>query len=64
MPLDAVVLSALSSEMEDILTGARIDKITMPEKDLVILSVHGTQGNRKLLHHTSLHVPFQGGEVL
>lgn len=49
MPLDAVVLSALSSEMEDVLTGARIDKITMPEKDLVILFVHGTQGNRKLL---------------
>ena len=49
MPLDAVVLSALRSEMDDILTGARIDKITMPEKDMVILFIHGPQGNRKLL---------------
>jgi len=49
MPLDSVVLSALCSEMEDILPGARIDKITMPEKDMVILFVHGPAGNRKLL---------------
>lgn len=49
MPLDAVVLSALCSEMEEVLTGARIDKITMPEKDMVILFIHGPQGNRKLL---------------
>jgi len=49
MPLDSVVLSALRSEMEEILMGARIDKITMPEKDMVILFIHGPQGNRKLL---------------
>lgn len=49
MPLDAVVLSALCSEMEEILPGARIDKITMPEKDMVILFIHGPAGNKKLL---------------
>ena len=50
MPLDAVVLSALRDELTGPLTGARIDRISMPERDLLILSVHSRQeGNRRLL---------------
>lgn len=50
MPLDAVCLTALCRELTPQLTGARIDKINMPERDLVILSLHLREGgNRKLL---------------
>ena len=50
MPLDAVCLTALCRELGPQLTGARIDKINMPERDLVILSLHLREGgNRKLL---------------
>ncbi|MBQ3276013.1 MAG: NFACT family protein [Oscillospiraceae bacterium] len=50
MPLDAIVLTALRRELEKPLTGAKIDRIAMPEKDVVILSVHSREeGSRKLL---------------
>ena len=49
MPLDAAVLTALQNELAPALTGARIDKIAMPERDLVLLSVHTREGSRKLL---------------
>lgn len=50
MPLDAMVLSALREELAPPLLGARIDRISMPEKDMLVLSVHSrTEGNRKLL---------------
>ena len=50
MPLDAMVLSALRRELENPLVGAKIDRIAMPEKDAVVLSVHSREGgSRKLL---------------
>ena len=50
MPLDAMVLTALRRELEIPLTGAKIDRISMPEKDVLILSVHSRdEGSRKLL---------------
>ena len=50
MPLDAMVLTALRRELSPALTGAKIDRINMPEKDLLILSVHSREaGNRRLL---------------
>ena len=50
MPLDAVCLTALRKELTRELTGAKIDKINMPERDLVILTLHLREGgNRKLL---------------
>ena len=39
MPLDAIVLTALRRELTDTLTGAKVDRIGMPEKDLLILSL-------------------------
>lgn len=49
MPLDAIYLTALRRELEPTLVGAKIDRITMPERDLVILSLHSREGKRKLL---------------
>ena len=50
MPLDAMVLTALRYELEAPLTQARIDRISMPEKDVLVLSVHSRDGaNRRLL---------------
>ena len=49
MPLDAVVIHAIRDELEKELIGARIDKVQMPERDVLLLSVRGNMGNRKLL---------------
>lgn len=49
MSLDAVVIHAIKEELEQELIGARIDKVQMPERDVLLLSVRGSQGNRKLL---------------
>ncbi len=49
MPLDAVCLSALCQELQRELTGARIDKIQQPERDLLLFSLRCNGVNRKLL---------------
>jgi len=49
MPLDAITLSALASELSEKLEGAKIDKIQQPERDMVLLSLHGKEGKQKLL---------------
>lgn len=49
MPLDAVVIHAIREELQNELIGARIDKVQMPERDVLLLSVRGNDGNRKLL---------------
>ena len=49
MPLDAVVIHAIREELQKELIGARIDKVQMPERDVLLLSVRGNAGNRKLL---------------
>ena len=49
MPLDAICLTALTAELSPLLTGARIDKVQQPARDLLLLSVYTRQGNRRLL---------------
>ncbi|MBR6114379.1 MAG: NFACT family protein [Oscillospiraceae bacterium] len=50
MPLDAIVLTALRREMEPVLLGAKIDRISMPERDMLVLFLRSRQsGNVKLL---------------
>lgn len=50
MPLDAVTLTGLREELSLQLVGSKIDKINMPERDLVILSLHSRNaGKQKLL---------------
>ena len=48
MPLDSVTVSALAAELRAAVTGAKIDKVQQPERDTVILSLHGPGGNAKL----------------
>ncbi len=48
MPLDSVTVSALASELRGRITGAKIDKVQQPERDTLILSLHGPGGSAKL----------------
>ena len=49
MPLDAICLSALTSELSEKLSGAKIDKVNQPERDMVLLSMRGRGENLRLL---------------
>jgi len=49
MPLDAVALRALVNELKPRLEGGRIDKVQMPERDALLLSVRGQGENLRLL---------------
>ncbi len=49
MPLDAVCLNAVVNELDEILAGAKIDKIQQPEKDEIIISMRTRSGSRRLL---------------
>ncbi len=49
MPLDAICLSALVSELAPALEGGRIDKLQQPERDMLLLSVRAHGENLKLL---------------
>lgn len=49
MPLDAICLSALVSELKNAVVGSRIDKIHQPARDEVILSLRGSTGSMRLL---------------
>lgn len=49
MALDAILLSAIISELEPRLTGARIDKVQQPERDKIVLSVRAGSENMRIL---------------
>ncbi len=49
MPLDAVCITALASELGAALSGARIDKVQQPAKDALLLTVYTRSGSRRLL---------------
>ena len=49
MPLDAICLRALNGELAPKLAGMKIDKVQMPERDLIILSLRGGRENVRLL---------------
>ena len=49
MPLDAICISALSRELESRLSGAKIDKIQQPERDMLLISLRGRGENLRLL---------------
>ena len=50
MPLDAMVLTALRRELCGTVTGSKIDRISMPERDMLIFAVHSREnGSRKVL---------------
>jgi predicted ribosome quality control (RQC) complex YloA/Tae2 family protein len=50
MPLDALFLNSLCAQRSEEAAGARIDKIHMPSRDEIILSLRtAADGNRRLL---------------
>ena len=51
MPLDAVFLSGVTGELRARITGAKIDKVQQPERDMLLLSLRLVNGNGRLLIH-------------
>lgn len=49
MPMDGLTLGFAARELDELLKGGRIDKVTQPEKDTVILLIRAGSENRKLL---------------
>lgn len=49
MPMDGLTIGFAARELNALLEGGRIDKITQPEKDAVILLVRAGSENRRLL---------------
>ena len=57
MALDGVTLAYLVNELAPLLSGARIDKITQPEKEEIHLQLRLQQGSKRLLLSTSATSP-------
>ena len=67
MPMDGLTLGFATREMNAILPGGRIDRITQPEKDTIVLLVRAGAANHRLLlcaspnnarcHFTTLNFP-------
>lgn len=49
MPLDAIMITALTAELSDRICGARIDKVQQPAGDLIILTLRCAGNNLRLL---------------
>ncbi len=48
MPLDSVTLSAVAAELRVRIVGSKIDKVQQPERDTILLSLHGPAGSARL----------------
>ncbi|MCD7817788.1 MAG: NFACT family protein [Lachnospiraceae bacterium] len=57
MALDGIVLSNITAELSDKLTGARISKIAQPESDELLLTLKSTSGQYRLLLSASASLP-------
>jgi len=49
MPMDGLMVGLVTRELESVLTGGRIDRITQPERDTVILVIRAGNENHSLL---------------
>ncbi len=49
MALDALCLAAVAQELRQALLGGKVDRVTQPDRALVVLTLHTPQGNEKLL---------------
>ncbi len=57
MPGDALTISYISKELNDILSGGKITKINQPEKDEIVLTVYTRIGTKKLAVSANANVP-------
>lgn len=49
MPMDALCLSAVLKEVEQVVVGGRIDKVYQPNRDEILLHIRGKEGPSRLL---------------
>ena len=49
MPLDAIFITELGRELNEQLSGMKIDRVHQPEKDTVVLALRGNGGGARLL---------------
>ena len=49
MPLDAVCLRAVVTELDEKVRGGRVDKVYQPDRDEIVLSIRGTRGALRLM---------------
>ena len=49
MPMDGLTAGFAARELDRMLTGGRIDRITQPERDTVVMVIRNDNANRKLL---------------
>lgn len=49
MPMDGVTFGMIAKELNQLLAGGRVDKVTQPERDEVILLIRNGGENHQLL---------------
>lgn len=49
MALDTLIIAGLAKELDRRLAGARVDKVTMPRRDRIVLHLRAAEGNVRLL---------------
>ena len=49
MPMDGLTAGFVAAELNRTLTGGRVDKITQPERDSVVILIRNGNANHKLL---------------
>ena len=57
MALDGIVISNITAELQEKLTGARISKIAQPEADELMLTLKGPSGQYRLLLSAGASLP-------
>lgn len=49
MPLDGLTLGFIAGELNGALAGGKVERITQPEKDLILIYIHANGKTQKLL---------------
>lgn len=57
MALDGIVVASLAKELQENFTNARLSKIAQPEKDELLLTLKGQNGQKRLLLSASASLP-------
>ena len=57
MALDGIVVASMAKELQENFTNARLSKIAQPEKDELLLTMKGSNGQKRLLLSASASLP-------
>ena len=57
MAFDGIVIASLVSELNHTLLNARITKIAQPEKDALLFTIKGANGQKRLFLSASASLP-------